>query len=52
MSEATIGAEKTLRRQIEALEHVRNEIGAAIPWRFTTQDARTKLRHNYPTQLQ
>ena len=45
-----IGDEKTLRRQIEALEHERNEAGATIHWRFTTQDARIKLRHIYPTQ--
>lgn len=46
-----IGDEKTLRRQIEALEHERNEAGATVHWRFTTQDARIKLRHIYPTQL-
>ena len=43
-----IGDEQTLRREIEALERERNEAGAVIDWRFTTKDARIKLRHIYP----
>ena len=44
-----IGDEETLRRQIAALECDRNEAVASIDWRFTTQDARAKLRHIYPS---
>ncbi len=44
-----IGDEQTLRREIAALERERNATRATIDWRFTTQDARTKLRHIYPT---
>ena len=44
-----IGDEATLRRQIDALEAERNEDRATIDWRFTTQDARAKLRHIYPS---
>ena len=46
-----IGDEQTLRREIAALERERNATRATIDWRFTTQDARTKLRHIYPTKL-
>ena len=35
--------ERMLRREVAALEHERNEAGAVINWRFTIQDARTKL---------
>ena len=44
-----IGDEQTLRTQISALERERNEDRANIDWRFTTQDARAKLRHIYPS---
>ena len=44
-----IGDEATLRRQINALEAERNKACATIDWRFTTQDARAKLRHIYPS---
>lgn len=44
-----IGDEATLRRQINALETERNKACATIDWRFTTQDARAKLRHIYPS---
>ena len=44
-----IGDEQTLRTQISALERERNEDRATIDWRFTTQDARAKLRHIYPS---
>ena len=46
-----MGDEATLRRQVTALEHERNQAGAVIDWRFSTHDARTKLQHIYPTQL-
>ena len=44
-----IGDEQTLRREIAALERERNDAKAVIDWRFTTGDARAKLRHIYPT---
>ena len=44
-----IGDEQTLRQEIAALERERNEAKAVIDRRFTTTDARAKLRHIYPT---
>ena len=44
-----IGDEPALRRETAALERERNEAVTTIDWRFTTHDARTKLRHIYPT---
>ena len=44
-----IGDEQTLRREISALERERNEAKTVIDWRFTTTEARAKLRHIYPT---
>ena len=38
-----------LKREVSALEHERNEAVAFIDWRFSTQDARTKLQHIYPS---
>ena len=43
--------ERMLRREVAALEHERNEAGAVINWRFTIQDARTKLQHIYPSSI-
>ena len=40
--------EDTLCREIHALEQERNEARAVINWRFTTQQARTKLHRLYP----
>ena len=45
-----ISAEPELRREVAALEHERNEAAAIIDWRFSTQDARSKLQHIYPTK--
>lgn len=44
-----IGDEQTLKRELNALEAKRNETSASIEWRFTTQDARDKLRRIYPS---
>jgi len=44
-----IGGEAALRREVGALERERNAAHATITWRFTTQDARTRLAHLYPT---
>jgi hypothetical protein len=38
----------TLRQEVAAWEETRNALGAAVNWRFTTEDARVKLRHLYP----
>ena len=43
--------EETLKREIAALETERNQAGATIEWRFTTTDARHKLRRIYPSVL-
>ena len=44
-----ISDEVVLKREVSALEHERNEAVAFIDWRFSTQDARTKLQHIYPS---
>ena len=43
-----IGDEETLKRQVAALERVRNEAGTTIDWLFTAKDARVKLNRIYP----
>ena len=40
--------ELALHRAINAYEAERNAKGTTINWRFTTQDARTKLQRLYP----
>ena len=45
------GNEPLLRRELTALESERNDAGAVIDWRFSTQDARSKLQHIYPSRL-
>jgi hypothetical protein len=40
--------EETLRREAKAWEGERNRLGASVDRRFTTEDARTKLRSLYP----
>ena len=46
-----VGDEALLRRGIAALQRERNEAAAVIAWRFSTQDARSKLKHVYPIEL-
>ena len=46
-----ISDEVTLRREVDALERERNDAAAVIDWRFSTEDARTKLQHVYPSRL-
>ena len=41
--------EESLKREIAALETERNQAAATINWRFTTTDARHKLRRIYPS---
>ena len=44
-----IAAVDVLRREVGAWEEPRNERAAEVRWRFTTADARIKLRHLYPS---
>jgi hypothetical protein len=39
----------TLQQEAAAWQAARNRAGRGVNWRFTTEDARTKLRHLYPT---
>lgn len=39
-----------LRRETQAWCGERNRLGASVDWRFTTADARTKLRSLYPSE--
>ena len=40
----------TLAREVGAWERQRNACGATVDWRFTTADARIKLKRLYPVQ--
>jgi hypothetical protein len=40
---------KTLGKEARAWCEERNRLGASVDWRFTTADARTKLRRLYPS---
>jgi hypothetical protein len=40
---------QTLRRETRAWYEARNRQQARVDWRFTTADARTKLRRLYPS---
>jgi len=40
---------ETLEREVSAWVAERNVLGAAIDWRFTTDDARIKLKRLYPS---
>ncbi len=39
----------TLTREVEVWEQERNARSSTIHWRFTTEDARIKLKHLYPS---
>lgn len=41
--------EATLKGEVKAYEDSRNQARATIDWQFTTQDARIKLQHLYPS---
>ena len=41
----------TVACMVETWEEQRNQQTSPINWRFTTQDARIKLRHLYPTEI-
>jgi DDE superfamily endonuclease len=38
----------TLEREVAAWQAARNAAGRGVDWRFTTEDARIKLKHLYP----
>jgi DDE superfamily endonuclease len=38
----------TLQREVVAWQAARNASGRGVDWRFTTEDARIKLKHLYP----
>jgi hypothetical protein len=38
----------TLQREVAAWQAARNASGRGVDWRFTTEDARIKLKHLYP----
>ena len=44
-----IGTQAELQRQVEAWQQRRNQKAVTVDWRFTTQDARIKLKHLYPS---
>jgi hypothetical protein len=39
----------TLEQEVTAWQAARNRASRGVNWRFTTKDARIKLRHLYPT---
>jgi hypothetical protein len=39
----------TLEGEVAAWKAARNRAGRGVNWRFTTEDARIKLKHLYPT---
>jgi hypothetical protein len=47
--ERRIADRKTLAAEVAAWEEERNASGATVDWRFTTADARIKLKHLYPS---
>jgi len=49
MLEPTHSRLEILRREIAAWEKERNEKQATVDWRFTTPDARIKLKRLYPS---
>ena len=46
--ERRIGDDLTLNQELAAWQNQRNQQQAQVQWRFTTQDARVKLRRLYP----
>lgn len=40
--------QETLRHELKAWQDKRNQAGVCVNWRFTTQDARVKLKSLYP----
>ena len=44
-----VSNKETLVTEVAAWEADRNAAGGQIDWRFTTDDARIKLKHLYPS---
>jgi len=44
-----IGTQEELEREVHAWQHSRNEEAITVNWRFTTADARIKLKRLYPS---
>lgn len=44
-----ISDQETMKKEVEAWQATRNASGKPMEWRFTTEDARVKLRKLYPT---
>jgi len=44
-----IGEQAALHQQVEAWQQRRNQQAITVDWRFTTADARIKLKHLYPS---
>ncbi len=44
-----IGAQAQLAREVAAWQQRRNQKAIQVNWRFTTEDARIKLKHLYPS---
>lgn len=44
-----IGDQATLQREVQTWQETRNTQAVKIDWRFTTADARIKLKHLYPS---
>ena len=45
---AVLADQATLERAVAAWQATRNAAGRGVDWRFTTADARIKLKHLYP----
>jgi DDE superfamily endonuclease len=43
-----LAGQATLQREVAAWQAARNASGRGVDWRFTTADARIKLKHLYP----
>ncbi|TAL42790.1 MAG: hypothetical protein EPN89_17020 [Methylovulum sp.] len=41
----------TLKKEVAVWQAARNALGSPMEWRFTTEDARVKLKKLYPTVL-
>jgi len=41
--------QETLRAEIDAWQQQRNQMAIRVDWRFTTEDARIKLKSLYPS---
>ncbi len=44
-----LGSIEKLRTEVEGWQQERNRLSASVDWRFTTEDARIKLRKLYPS---